>query len=325
MTTRAFFALILCNVVWSANPTAGKLIIQEVGPGSAAWLRYASSFVFYLVMVRTLRRGPWFGSVWIRARSPRDWGLVSIIGLSTCFLSPLTQMLGLSESTAMSNAILVSFEPIFTVLLGWVFLRERLRRSHGLSFLLAILGFSLLSGFPGPENGASESVTAWRGNLLLLIAVACESLYSVVARPLLSRHSGTAIFGSAMAVGCLALSILVGAREGIPQLGALSWKGWLGVLWFGPIGTAIPYLIWLRVLKGPVPLGSMVLTLFLQPFVGSLIGAWFLGEALHASQLVGGTLILLAVIFQVLADIQAAARARVTPEVMPDSSGISST
>jgi drug/metabolite transporter (DMT)-like permease len=300
---RYWAGLFLCNLVWALNPTAGKILIGEVGPAHAAWFRYFGAFAAYLVsmlVLRALRPGR-FPSLFLRPHDRTEALCVLGIGLTTCFLSPLTLTFGLQSSTASAAAILIALEPVFTVLLGYVFLRERLKRGHLRSFILALLGFGLLSRLLSPASLRSGDFSASVGDLILTCAVLGDAMYSVFAKKLSVRHSGPPIFGSAMAIGACLLTVVTFGLKGIPAFGRMSASGWLAAFWIGPLGTAATYLYWLEGLRKGMSLAGMVLTLFVQPLCGALAGALVLGETLGPLQLVGGALIIASVALQGLA------------------------
>ena len=66
---------------------------------------------------------------------------------------------------------------------------------------------------------------------------------------------------------------------------------------WGSSGTAVGYLVWMMALSR-APVASIVLTLFIQPVLGPIWGAIFLGERLSFSQALGSAWILLAVFGQ---------------------------
>lgn len=285
------------------NPVFAKVLIHEIGPVSTAWARYFGAFIAYLAYRFVLGcsrrlRGKQSGLLPETFMWPDSWDEavnVALIGLTTCFFSPLTQMIGLSSSTAVNNAILVALEPVFTVLFSALFLRERLTRLHLISFAVALLGFSLLSKLVSPSLWSKGGWDGSMGDAIIAAAVAGEAMYSVFGKKLLGRHSESAIFGTALAVGAVCLSAVQLAWQGLPPIGELTWKGWLAVLWIGPLGTSVTYLYWLQALRRGVPIGSMALTLFVQPLVGALAGVFFLNEPLSILQVMGGMLIFAAV------------------------------
>jgi threonine/homoserine efflux transporter RhtA len=89
--------------------------------------------------------------------------------------------------------------------------------------------------------------------------------------------------------------------KGLPDFAGLSLRCWMAVLWLSIIGTTIPYLYWLHALNRTFSIASVVLSLFLQPLIGSAAGFLFLGEHFAMHQLAGGAMIIGAVAFQVVA------------------------
>ncbi len=309
MSPWTWIGLILCNLVWAVNPTIVKRLIQEVGPEHTAFLKYAVGLVAYMVILGGLRLFPRKKShritpLWMPLLPKKDFLTVVAIGIATCFLSPLTQVIGLQVSSAANNCILVTFEPLFAVLFGWLFFRERMNQSHYGSFLLATLGFLFISkvldfdSFDFKTNLIKFEV----GDLILLVGVACEALYSVLARHLTRNYAGSTIFGTAMLVGVILLALVIFPWKGLPPLHHLSTQGWITAIWFGVFGTAIPYLYWLYALSKSHSIGSVVLSLFLQPLIGTAVAVAFLGEKLGPQHLIGGSLILGGVLFQILAE-----------------------
>jgi drug/metabolite transporter (DMT)-like permease len=291
--------LIACNVIWAMNPALGKVLIQEIGPAGAAWIRYFGALAAYLLVAVLYplflgKKGRWAGTIFLKTSAFKDFGTIFLIGCSTFFFSPLTQMLGLSHSTALNNSLLVALEPVFTVLFSWLLLKERLTRVQVGAFLVAFMGFVLLSRMLSEELSFGASV----GDLALAISTAGEGLYAVLAKKLLDRHRPSAVFGTALALGVLLLTAVVFSFTGIPALGHLSFRGLFAAFWIGPIGTTATYFFWLWVLQKGVAIGDMALTLFVQPVVGALLGYFVLKESMTVFQAFGGALILLAVVAQ---------------------------
>ncbi|MFA6434506.1 MAG: DMT family transporter [Elusimicrobiales bacterium] len=311
MTWTTWIGLLLCNLVWAVNPSIAKRIILEIGPQHTAWLKYVVALLTYVTVMGCLRLRSQNkkNKLFMPLKPDKNLLLVILIGFATCFVSPMTQMSGLKASTAVNNSILVTFEPIFTVVFGCLIFRERLKKSHYLSFPLAIMGFLFLSNiFEKSAAGQMRSFAMGYGDLLLLAAVAGEALYSVLARDLIKRYQGPMIFGSAMLVGVILLSSVVLPWKGLPDLAGLSVTGWFAVVWLGVMGTAVPYLYWLHALRKSLSLGSVVLSLFLQPLLGSIAAVVFLGESFGTNQIIGGGMICLGIAFQAFTENRSAVK-----------------
>ncbi len=287
---KAFLALVFCNFIWSANPMMNKMIMEGFSPLQAAWLRYFSAFASYVIIT-------WVLKFYLQSKKSffcfpnKEQGLffLIIVALMTFIQSPITQMLGLYYSRATDNAIIVAMEPLITVLLAWIFLREKAPFQYFIVFGISIVGFLFLSDFSLSRPNV--------GNLLLLVSQTGEASYSVFSRRLLKKFEPQEVFGSALGLGAVVLTILGWIYGAIPSIDSflhMSSRNWLGLLWVGPIGTTLTYLFWMIVLVR-APVMWMVLTLLIQPVLGSILGAIFLSEHLSWTQMMGGAMILISV------------------------------
>jgi drug/metabolite transporter (DMT)-like permease len=277
---KSFVILIFCNLVWSANPMMGKMMMEGFTPFQAAWLRYASAFLVYVVAAKVFARGK---EILCLPKDKAALRMLSVAAFMTFFLSPATQMLGLHFSRATDNAIIVAMEPLITVFLVWAFLKEKPDPSYYIVFAVSLLGFFLLSGFAVSTPNV--------GNLLLLVSQTGEASYSVFSKRLLQRFKAPQVFGSALGIGVVLLTI-AGVFLGIfTDVQQIPTKSWLALLWIGPLGTTLTYLLWTVVLVD-APVMWMVLTLFIQPVAGSVLGIIFLQEQLGWPQALGAVLII---------------------------------
>ena len=152
MRIKTLLGLILCNLVWSLHPVMGKWLLEEFSPIQVAWLRYVSAlgayWIFVGVKTQSSFRGISFASMSSFFSIPRSWNQRShifILGFMAFCFAPLIQNLGLAKSLASENALIVAMEPVITVFMAWLILRERMVRADFIAFGFAILGFILLT------------------------------------------------------------------------------------------------------------------------------------------------------------------------------------
>ena len=216
---------------------------------------------------------------------PRGRSLVSLIGMgalgyvgqSFCYLSAIKY-----ASTGLV-ALLLYLYPTFVAILSAIFLKRQLTRLKVFALLLATVGVALTAN---PQGGQ------WTGILLALSAAAIYSVYIIIGTGVMQRvsavQSSTVIFASAgLVYGVLA------ALNG-PHWPATS-AGWITIVAMALIATVIPVATFLGGLKliGPTD-ASMLSTL--EPVVTVLLAALLFGELLQPLTLLGGGLILAAVI-----------------------------
>lgn len=294
MKRSSLLLLIICNLAWTLNPMTGKILLGTFTGVQVAWIRYFSAFLaflFYAVFSIVFRKQKW-GDFFLIPAQLRPRLEVVLLGLGPFVFSPIMQFVGLETAQAMDNSILIATEPLITVILAWAILGEKMNRSHFVSMGLALTGFLFFSGFLREDFGVALSL----GMVFLILAQFGEGIYSVFSRKLVVSYRPMAILGTALAIGAFVLSGFVGSFDRFPDLGQASPSQFAAILWLGPIGSTLTYLIWAMVAR-TVTVPAMAITLFIQPLCGALLGYFFLGEGLTPGRAFGAFLILVAVTF----------------------------
>lgn len=197
---------------------------------------------------------------------------------------------GLSLSTATNMALLIGAEALFTVVLSVLILGERVRRWEAMGLLAGGLGIYLVveGGLhPSTGLGASQAV----GNLLIVISLLLEALFTIVGKTVVARYPPFLIT-AAVVTGSLVAWLPAG-------LAALAVRGWPPVtagvvaagLYLGIVTTVVGYWGWFYGLQRVMP-GALAPLLFIQPLVGTVLAILIRGEHPGTATLVGGGLVL---------------------------------
>lgn len=306
MPLKTLSGLIVCNLIWSANPIMAKLLLSKFTPCEVAWIRYGGAFSSYFIcyiiykVVFSPQLRPKHNLIklnfFIWPRRKMDRFLVFFLGFFPFCFAPLTQMWGLTMSLASENSIIAASEPLITTFLAWIFLKEKINWVNGVALLFASLGFVLLVSCPAEALTSGELWSV--GNVLLLASLFGESFFTVIGRKLTSSYDALGVFGTSLAVGTVVLTGIVCLRIDGAHLFTLihwNWRMAFAAFWIGPFGTTMGYLFWIYALVEADAM-SVTLPLFLQPVVGVLCGYLFLGDRLSNFQYLGGTTILIAVL-----------------------------
>ena len=307
MKLRILFLLIFCNIGWSLHPLLSKWVLADFNFTETAILRYGSGALAYFIYSLFKRNDtPSFA----RPKSKSDLFLLLLVGLGPFTLSPLLQLVGLTNSQSIDNAIVIAMEPLFTVILAWILLREKLTSLQVLAFAVALIGFLMVSQF-NLSKGSPFQDWHFMGFFLMLMALWGESIYSVIGKMLTKRYEPVSLYGTAITVGVSFLLLYGVCSHSIPNLTHFSLKSFISVLYLGPIGTTFSYILWMKLLK-VTPVASIAITLFVQPVFGSLWGTLFLNERFSVQQIIGAILILAAMLFQSLIEIRMNANSTAT-------------
>jgi drug/metabolite transporter (DMT)-like permease len=204
-------------------------------------------------------------------------GALGYVGQSFCYLTAI------KYASAGLVALLLYLYPTFVVILSAIFLKEKIHRLKIIALGLATLGAALTAN---PQGGQ------WRGILLALSAAVIYSVYIIVGTGVMRQVSAV----QSSVVIFTAAGLVYGALTAIngPHWPVTS-AGWLAVAAVTLIATVIPVVTFLAGLKliGPTD-ASMLSTL--EPVVTVLLAALLFGEILQPVTLLGGGLILAAVL-----------------------------
>jgi drug/metabolite transporter (DMT)-like permease len=215
---------------------------------------------------------------------PTGMGAIGYVGQAFCYLTAL------KYASAGLVVLLLYLYPVFVAVLSAVLLRERVTRIKKFALGLALVGTALTVG---PEGGQLPGI------LLAALAALTYSVYILVGAQVMKQmsvwQSSTVIFVSAGAMS----GVLMYAKG--PHLPATT-AGWWVVASLALIATIVPVVTFLAGLSriGPTN-AAMVSTL--EPVVTVVLAALLLGEALKPLSLVGGGLILVAVVLLTRAEL----------------------
>jgi drug/metabolite transporter (DMT)-like permease len=273
--------LLGANLLWGASFVVSKSALEQLTPLQLSAGRMILAGLIVL---------PWLLREQVRGALPlRAWPILALLGVLAFGASKFLGYWGLSLTSATDASLLISVEPLFTIALGWLLLREALTRRRIAAFALGAAGAWLLiaRGLRLPELSAAHVV----GDLVFLLGLVAEAVCSVLGKRQLRRHSALLVT-AAMIVASLGLwlPIAVGEtlRGGWPALSLAT----AGAIVYVALGcTVLAYWAWFRALAH-LEAGLVALSLFVQPVWGAALSIWLLGEPLRPATLAGGALVL---------------------------------
>ena len=204
-------------------------------------------------------------------------GALGYVGQSFMYLTAI------NYASAGLVALLLYLYPFFVMILSAIVFREHITRLKVIALILALVGTALTVD---PNGGQLI------GALMAVTAAAIYSVYIIVGTNVMkhvsSVQSSTIIFASAGFV----FGILTAIKG--PHL-PTSNAGWFAMSGIVLIATIIPVVTFLAGLEMIGPTNAAMLST-LEPVVTVLLAAWLFQEKLNTISLLGGGLILVAVL-----------------------------
>lgn len=276
----AYLLLLGMAVCFGGTWPAGKLAVEEASPFTVAAARFTIASALLALWVR-LAHGP------IRWPSRANLPLVLALGATAVAGYNVFFLYGLELAPASDGAIIVpGFAPVFTVLLGWAVLRERVARTAVVGLALAFAG---LVAVVGPSGSIDSERLA--GAALFVTGAFCWGIYLLIGRPAIARFGAVTATLYATATGTLMLIPFSLAEQGWGDLSKASWDGWAPILYLGVFGTVLAFVLFYEGVKriGPARAAAFAM---LVPIFGVLSSVVLLGEEVGVNLLLGGAAII---------------------------------
>ena len=281
----AYGLLVIAMLVYASNVVVARYALHDIPPLALTFWRW----IFVLVVL-----APFVTKEFIRQRAyiVAHWKMLLLLaGLSTALFNALF-FIGLETTTAVNGALLSGLMPITIVLGAWIILRERISRFMVVGVALSFAGMAviLIRG----DLAVLETLSFTRGDLLILVAIACYSIYSVLLRRRPEGLSPNTF---------IAVMVVIGIPPLVPfylwEIGSGRTFEWtleaLAIMFYsGIIVWLLANVVWVRAIAvvGASTAGQFH---YLTPIFGSILAVLFLGEDFLLHHFVGLVLILIGI------------------------------
>lgn len=272
--TLVIASVILC---WAYSPIGVHMGLHSYSPGQLALLRFLIASVFMGGVALVMGIG--------RPRL-RDFPWLLVLGFFGVFLHHTSLNYGQQWVTAAASSVLAQSAPLFSVLIAFFCLKERVSAWRWACVLLGLLGVMVVIW---GDQGLGEIDP--RGLLILLAAVSW-SVYFALQKHYAHRYSPLTMACYMVWAGTLMLCVnLPGLPAAVVQA-PLAEN--VAVLVLGIFPSALAYLAWGYVLKH-VEVSRASVAMYLIPPVAMVMAATLLGEHIALQVMMGGVIVLASV------------------------------
>lgn len=284
LRTKALFAILLSALLWSSASTVGKLLVAQASPFVVATYRFGIASLLIL---------PFF----LKERKPKGYVRHLIpLGIFNAG-NILFYYSGLALTTANSASIIGTSVPLVVALLSPFIIHESVGRNKWLGISIGLLGVFLVILLPILQKGEAISGNIL-GNVLLVAATICWSLYVLASRRALSKGTYSSLLATSINIFTTTIAALAATLVTHQSLyiQALRTPRYLGVLLFAAIGITLLTFFLFQWGVQYVSAATASLKEYIQLVIGVGINAIVLGEKLTIGYFIGGTLVVIGVL-----------------------------
>jgi O-acetylserine/cysteine efflux transporter len=273
MRTGWLFILIGFNVFWAGTYSAFKDLKQWLNPGQVVSLRYGLAAVLLLLCWR-----------WLPGKTPRGRDLLRtcLMGLLVFVVAPRMQVIATQAGQAGDMSVLVALEPLAITLSAALFLGERIPANRWIGFFCGMLGVAFLSNIWQP----GFRLAGLGANLLFIGSFFCGAAFSVMGKALNQRSGFLKVITLSLTAGVM-INLALDGPSTLAVARHLPLRAWLEITYLATICTALGFGVWFAAMR-VLPVNALAMTIFVQPFAGTLIAVGLLGETPQLGQLWGG-------------------------------------
>jgi len=281
-SAKVYLALVLLALVWGYTWVAIKIATESASPYFVAGARLGIATLILFAMLALTRR----------SLRPTPFVPTLVLGLLQTTGWTLLQTIAVSQAGAGKSAVLGYTMPFWTAILAWPFLGDRIAglrwvalglAAAGLAFVVAPLdahslvsdGFAVVAGISWAASAVYAKLLRKRYDVELLSLTAWQLLWGTLPLIVLMLVFPSPVHWTGSFVAAMAFMSIGG--------GALGWFLWMFILSRLPAGVA-----------GIASLAT--------PVIGVLAAALQLHEIPSRSQLIGMTLIVVALIVNFRSD-----------------------
>ncbi len=280
-----YFEATFAATVWGASFIATKVALKDVSPVTVVWLRFGMGLLVLGAAV-SLRKQ-------FSIPKKNEWGYFALLGFLGITFHQWLQSNGLQTSEAGTTAWIVATTPVFMALLGWLMLKEGLTVIKILGIALAFAGVLLVVS-DGDLASISTGKFGAPGDALILVSAANWGFVSALSRRGLKSYNAGIFVFYMMTFGWLFTSVLFTWNGLYNELPALTFDGWLGVIFLGIFCSGLAYIAWYDALQALTTAGTGVF-LYIEPLIAMVVAFFLLAEPITIASLVGGGVILFGV------------------------------
>ena len=281
-----WLSLLVVWIVWGSTYLGMSAAVETIPPFIMTGSRFFMAAPVLLALAAPAYLSGRLNLTWPELRSSIVLGMVMMVG------GP--GLVGLSQTELDSSlaALIVSTTPIWMALFTAIQRRKRPDARVFGALIVGLVGIGIMVG--GPGSGQIPLIPVF----IVFISPIFWSSGTVMSRTLPLPKSPFLASGLQMVFGGIALYGIAGVRGEFGDLavGDISARSWTGLLWLVVAGSLLAYSAYMYA-NATLPIETISTYAYVNPVVAVILGATLDGDAVGPNVVIGGAIILSAVVF----------------------------
>jgi drug/metabolite transporter (DMT)-like permease len=269
---------------WGVSFVSTKAVLDKLDPYTLLVLRFGIGALFLLVLL-VLKRYP--------LNIPLKYiPHLIVLGILGVFVHQVIQAAALLTINASAAGWIISFSPVFTVILSVFFLHEKMTVLKASGMIVAIIGVLLVTT---ASNQQSFQPSINVGYLLMILSTLNWAIYSVLLKRLHIQLPSLVVTFYMCLIGFILTTPFLVRSKGWEIMPSLTSVEWAHLLFLGVFVSGVAYWYWAKALE-VLDASQVSVFLYLEPVATLITAILLLQEKIIPVSILGGVIIIMGVI-----------------------------
>lgn len=274
-----YFLLVLATILWGGNFVIGRAVTDSMPPFTLSVLRWCTAFIIFLPFA-------WPHLKKEHALLKKNWRILILMSITGIAGFNSLLYLALHYTTSINASLVNTSTPIMIYILSFFFLKDQLNKNQMIGTVLSLAGLLFIL-----SKGSLDvllNLTFNFGDFIVLAAVVCWSIYSILIKRYTGVLPGYSTFLVCMVIGMIVLTPFAIYETFILKIPVVwSSSAILTIFYTGIFASIVAFLSWNTAV---VKVGANKAGIFLNliPVFAVIFAVLFIGESLMWYQLAGG-------------------------------------
>ena len=214
-----------------------------------------------------------------------DVGYLTLLGVTGVCLSMTLFQLGVMRCNANTAAVVISTNPVFTMLFAWLLLHDAFTWRKAIVLIVSVLGLVFVAN---PLNMAEGNTAA--GVALVAAAAVLFGLYTALGKKRVGKLGGMVQNAGSFLIASV-IELIVLLVKGEPVVSGMSGSALPVLLYTGVVVTGVGYFAYLRAIELAGPSNASI-AFFIKPVIAVILAALILSEPITWNVVAGVALVL---------------------------------
>lgn len=256
---KAHVSLLSVNLIYGGNYLVAKgLMPDKIDPSALVFLRISGAGLLFLIL-----------KLFIKERiDKKDMPRLALCGLLGIAINQFFSMNGLSLTSPVDAAIIITAIPIFTVVISYFLLKEALTLQRILGITIGGTGAVLLIYLGSSGLGTGSLL----GNVFVCINALAFALYLVIVKPMMSKYQPVTVIVWTFLFGFISMFPFCIEKLIYTDFTSFAVSNWVSLFYVVVGPTFLTYLLNMFALQYVKPTVSSSY-IYLQPAVAMILVA----------------------------------------------------